>query len=212
MQFAGGAYSWLKNNICLKEAIDAKEQGRSPYDIMNEEAAGSVPGANGLTFLPYFLGERAPRWDNDVRGCFIGLKAETTRADMIRSVMEGVTYNLSLILAILRTQGNIDELVCLGGGAKGDIWQQILADVYNAKILVPDILEEAGSMGAAVCAGVGAGIFEDFSAIEKFFKVVNVRTPDEKSVAAYKNAKADFDKFYFAIKGAFTPKYSNAGV
>lgn len=129
--------------------------------------------------------------------------ADTTRGDMIRSVMEGVTYNLALILDILRSQADISEIVCLGGGAKGELWQQIMADVFDARILVPDILEEAGSMGAAVCAGVGTGIYEDFTAISRFFHVAAKREPDKSAQEAYARARADFDRFYFALKDAF---------
>lgn len=203
MQYAGGSYSWLRNNVCLKECDKAKTGGVSAFDLMNEEAAKSSPGSNGLIFLPYLLGERAPRWDSDIRGCFLGIKAETTRGDMIRSVMEGVTYNLALILDILRSQTDIREIVCLGGGAKGELWQQIMADVFDARILVPDILEEAGSMGAAVCAGVGTGIYEDFNAINRFFSVAAKREPDKSAQEAYARARADFDRFYFALKDAF---------
>ena len=98
-------------------------------------------GANGVIFLPYLLGERAPRWNVDARGAFIGLKMENERKDMLRSVLEGVTMNLGIILEILRQHIDISEILVIGGGAKGPVWRQMMADVYNAKIKVPCLLE-----------------------------------------------------------------------
>jgi len=203
MQYACGSYSWLKNVICTEESAQAKTAGCSAYDIMDEEAAENCPGSNGLIFLPYLIGERAPRWDSDAKGCFIGLKPETSRGDIIRSVMEGVTYNLALILDILRSQIDITELTVLGGGAKGRIWQQIMADVFDARMIIPNVLEEAGSMGAAVCAGVGAGIYDDFTAIDRFSKVADICDPDKDNSEAYRRARADFERYYQALNGSW---------
>ena len=111
--------------------------------------------------------------------------------------------NLAICLDILRTQVNIEEIFVIGGGAKGSVWRQIMADVYNAKISVPSVLEEAGSMGAAVTGGVGAGIFKDFSAIDKFISINSVHMPDSSSVAAYAPVRELFDECYFALEGVF---------
>ena len=203
MQFAGGAYNWMKNTICKKEAYDAEQNGVSPYQYMNEQIAKAPVGANGIIFLPYMLGERAPRWDVDAKGAFIGLRPENTRGDILRSVLEGVTMNLSIILDIHRSQADINELMILGGGAKGDVWRQMMADIFNAKITAPKLLEEAGSMGAAVIGGVGAGIFDDFTAIDKFIEINSVNTPTKANVDAYGPVKELFDECYFALKDIF---------
>ena len=199
MQTAGGAYSWLKNTICLDETRTAELKGVSPYDLINEEIEKSVPGSNGVLFLPYLLGERAPRWNADAKGSFLGLKAETTRADLLRSVLEGVTMNLAIVLDILKTQVEIDEIMVVGGGAKGRVWRQIMADVYNTRITVPAVLEEAGSMGAAVIGGVGAGIYRDFDAIDRFLEVVDVQEPDPAAAEAYRPVRELFDNCYRAL-------------
>ena len=203
MQTAGGAYSWLKNTICLHESDLAAQQGRSVYDLINEEIAQSPAGSNDVLFLPYLLGERAPRWDPYAKGCFIGLKAETTRSDMLRSVLEGVTLNLAIVLDILKTQVEIDEIMVVGGGAKGRIWRQIMADIYNTRITVPTVLEEAGSMGAAVIGGVGAGIYKDFDAIDRFLEIADVQEPQPDAVAAYAPVRERFEAFYQALKPVF---------
>jgi xylulokinase len=209
MQYAGGSYNWLKNTVCTMETYDAKLNGTSPYEYMNEQIVQSSIGSNGIIFLPYLLGERAPRWNPDAKGAWIGMKPENTRGDLLRSVLEGVTMNLSICLDVLRTKVDIEEILVIGGGAKGAVWRQIMADIYNAKITVPSLLEEAGSMGAAVTGGVGAGIFKDFTAIDKFIDIDSVHTPDPEAVKKYTPVKELFDECYFALEGVFQKMSKN---
>ena len=199
MQSAGGSYAWLKNQVCRHEAAEAERRGVSAYDLINEEIAQSPVGANGVIFLPYLLGERAPRWNPDAKAAFLGLKMENERRDMLRSVLEGVTMNLGVILEILRQHLTIDEILVIGGGAKGAVWRQMMADVYDARIKVPALLEEATSMGAAVTGGVGVGLFSDFDAIDRFIEVSAVHEPDPASVAAYGPVKELFETCYEAL-------------
>ncbi len=199
MQTAGGSYSWLKNTICTLETEIALRDGRSPYEIINEEIESSVPGSNGIVFLPYLLGERAPRWNVDAKGAFLGLKMQNTRADMLRSVMEGVTMNLSVILDVLRSQVDIQEILVIGGGAKGSVWRQMMADIYGVKIKVPRLLEEATSMGAAITGGVGVGLFKGFEVIDDFLEMDCEHSPDPKVESAYCESKKIFNAAYNAL-------------
>lgn len=203
MQSAGGSYNWIKNNLCLQEIDQANSEGINAYDIINALIEESPPGANGIIFLPYLLGERAPRWNPDAKGAFIGMKMQNNRNDLFRSVLEGVAMNLSIILDILRKQVDVNEIFVIGGGAKGAVWRQIMADVYNARIVVPVLLEEATSMGAAVTGGVGAGLFKDFNAIEKFIQVDSIHTPNEANFDVYRDTKKIFDKCYDSLEGVF---------
>ncbi len=199
MQSAGASYSWAKDTMCKMEIHNAQVNGTSPYDYMEKQIEESPVGSNGIIFLPYLLGERAPRWNSDARGAFIGLKLENTEGDMLRSVLEGVTMNLSIILDIFRQQESINEILAIGGGAKGPVWRQIMSDVFNAKILVPSLLEEAGSMGAAVTGGVGVGLFRNFNVIDSFLSINSIHTPNPEAVAAYQPVKKLFDDCYFAL-------------
>jgi xylulokinase len=200
MQTAGGAYAWLKNVVCSLEKAAAGELGMNPYELINAQIEKSPPGANGLVFLPYLLGERTPRWNPDAKGAFLGLTLEHTRADLLRSVMEGITLNLSIILDILRTRVPIGEIRVIGGGAKGAVWRRIMADVYQAEILKPDYLEEATSMGAAVIGGVGCGAFKGFEAAERFIRITDRVKPDASRAAVYRDAKALFNESYAALE------------
>lgn len=200
MQAAGASYNWAKEQICLLEQERAKAAGTSPYEYMNREIEESMPGANGLYFLPYLIGERAPRWNPDARGAFIGLKSENTRGELLRSVLEGITMNLAVCLDILRSHIRIDEMTVVGGGARGKIWCQIMADIFGTDILVPEMLEEGGSMGAAVIGGVGAGVFDDFTAVNRFLRIKERHCTDRAFEELYRDKKKMFDRLYEALE------------
>lgn len=203
MQSAGGSYSWLKNEICRIETKEAAERGISPYERINEEIEKSPPGAKGLLFLPYLLGERSPRWNPYARGAFIGITMEHKREDVLRSVLEGVTFNLNIILDVFKQFSSINSITVIGGGAKGRIWRQIMADIYKVSIEKPDYLEEATSMGAAVTGGVGVGEFKDFDVIDRFVKIESVQKPDENSSSQYDRLKPIFDECYYALVNVY---------
>lgn len=203
MQTAGGAYAWLKNEICTLEKTIASDRGSNPYELINKEIEKSPPGANGIVFLPYLLGERTPRWNPDAKGAFIGLTLEHTRADVLRAVMEGITLNLSIILDIFREQIPVGEITVIGGGAKGDVWRRIMADVYQADILKPNYLEEATSMGAAIIGGVGCGVFKDFDVAGRFIEITDRTRPDPALKSVYQEAKGLLNDSYDALAPLF---------
>jgi len=203
MQTAGAAFNWVKNEICTLENEQAAAGGVSPYEIINTEIESAQPTSNALMFLPYLLGERSPRWNADSRGAFVGLKMEHTRSDVLRSVIEGIAMNLNIILGILRKDIDIDEMIVIGGMAKGKIQRQILADVFGMNILKMFSLEEATSMGAAITAGVGIGELSGFDEIEKFNKVAEVIEPKPENVEKYQKLMPVFDKAYFALEEVY---------
>lgn len=199
MQTGGASYSWLKKEIALHESMEAKRLGISAYDLINEKAKSAPVGANGLLYLPYLLGERSPRWNVNAKGAFIGLKMETKREDMFRSVLEGVTFNLNVILESFKKHINIQEMVVIGGGAKGELWRQIMADMYGIPVLKPNYLEEATSMGAAIAAGVGVGAFESFDAIHDFLKIEDKIYPIMENKEVYDKMYSIFEECYESL-------------
>jgi xylulokinase len=203
MQTAGSSYAWLKNVVATFEKAAGAELGVNPYQLMDALVEKSPPGANGILFLPYLLGERTPRWNPDAKGAFIGLTLEHTRADMLRSVLEGVALNLSIILDIFRARLPVAEITVIGGGAKGDVWRRIMADVYEAEIAKPDYLEEATSMGAAIIGGVGCGAFRDFNVTERFIKIKERTRPDPSTGTVYREARKLLDECYDALAHLF---------
>ncbi|MDR1484887.1 MAG: xylulokinase [Planctomycetaceae bacterium] len=199
VQTAGAAYNWLKEQICTAESAEALSRNENVYQLMNEALLQSPAGANGLLFLPYLLGERSPRWNPNARGAFIGLTLASRRCDMIRSVMEGITYNFAIIVDIFREHVQIDTMTVIGGGAKGQVWLQMMADIFGTKIQRPNFLEEATSMGAAIVGGVGTGIFKDFNVIGQFLKNEETLSPNSENEKAYQKIRPLFDKAYYSL-------------
>ncbi len=205
MQSAGYSYSWLKNTLCGLETNQAKAENISPYEIINQLIEKSKPGANHLLFLPYLLGERSPRWNPDAKGAFLGLKVTTTKEEIYRSVLEGVAFNLKIILDIFNQFNPIDEVIVIGGGARSKTWLQILADIWQKPVLVPRFLEEATSMGAAICGGVGIGAFKDFKVIKEFNQVIQTIEPRPEYQEMYGRLFEVFNRAY----GALVPVYAD---
>ena len=199
MQTAGSAYNWMVNELCSHEQDLAKVSGRSVFEFIDEQLSGSPVGANKLLFLPYLMGERTPRWNVDAKGAFVGLTLSHKHGDMLRAVMEGITLNLGYIVNIFRSHVPIDSITVVGGGAKNAIWQQMMADVYQAEIRIPNFLEEATSMGAAVLAGIGSGLFPDFNVIDRFIRINKTVYPDASNVEKYKKLMPVFDEAYYAL-------------
>ncbi len=203
MQTAGSAYAWLRNQLCTGETAEAARTGASAYDLINAQIETSPPGARGLLFLPHLLGERSPRWNPEAKGALIGLTLEHTRADVLRAVMEGITLNLGTVLEIFRAQEPVREMIVIGGGAKGEIWRRIMADVFQADILRPDLLEEATSMGAAIIGGVGCGVFKSFDVASKFISITDRASPDPAVAGTYARTKALLNESYDALAPLF---------
>jgi xylulokinase len=197
MQSAGGAYDWL-------ERLLRGEAETKLYDEMEAAAAGVEPGAEGLIFLPYLIGERSPHWNPLARGVFIGLTMSHGRAEMARAVLEGVALNLKMILDAFLEQGaGIQAMRLIGGGARGALWRQILADVYELPILRPALLAEATSLGAAIAGGVGVGLFADFRVAHEFVQVEEAERPDPACRQRYTALYNLFQQSYTALEPIF---------
>lgn len=188
MQAAGGARDWLLHVLGDPKDADAS-------------AAASAPGAHGLIFLPYLIGERSPWWNPKARGAFVGLTISHTRAAMTRAVLEGVAFNLRMILDALESQGAIiPSIRLIGGGAQGQLWRQILADVFAKPIQVLELVTEATSWGAAVAAGIGIGLYRDWNIAKEHARVKIVVEPNHANVARYADLYPLFQDTYRALE------------
>ncbi len=204
MQTGGGALSWAANILFGGTEHIPRPLSDDIYATIGKEVEASPIGANRLLFLPYLMGERSPRWNDRAKGSFIGLTLGHTRGDMLRAVMEGVGYNLDIILDAFRNSGEqIDELVLVGGGARNACWRTILSDIFDLPLLIPSALEEATSMGAAITAGVGVGLFDDFSASDRFVRIQARQEPNSSSQAIYRDMKSLFEAAYQANLALF---------
>lgn len=195
MEAAGASINWIKSQVLA--------DSKNSFETLNSESSEIKPGSDGLYFLPYLLGERSPRWDSDAKGCFIGINMETSRGHMFRAVYEGIAMNLDIILKIIINNRNIKRLIVTGGGVRSPVLCRILADMFNIEILIPNYIKEATSIGAAVTAGVGIGIYESFDIIDDFIKIEQIIKPDKNNIELYKNKKAVFESLYQALKPVF---------
>lgn len=149
------------------------------------------------------MGERSPWWDAGARGAFLGLKQETTHAQLLRAVMEGVSMNLALIFRVFREKYPFESLRIIGGGAREPVWRQMLADVLNVRIEKLNLLEEGCSLGAVMAAGIGAGVLDGPRDIGRFLHVDDVVEPDPVRAAAYGALTERFADAYRRLQGFY---------
>lgn len=200
MQAAGGALDWFERLLRGEERRGGVTPPLPLYADLAAAAAAVPPGAEGLLFLPYLMGERSPHWDPGARGAFIGLSMAHGRPELARAVLEGVALNLRLILDALRSQGlRIPAMRLIGGGARLPLWRQILADTLGLPILLPDLLAEATSLGAAIAGGVGVGLYPDFSVAQRFVRTHAAEEPDPARQAQYDALLPRFQGAYRAV-------------
>jgi xylulokinase len=168
---------------------------------MTAMAATVPPGAEGLLFLPYLTGERTPHLDPLARGAFVGLTARHGAAHLIRAVMEGVVFSLRDGLEIMRELGlALGEVRATGGGARSPLWRQMQADIYGAPVATL-AAEEGPAYGAALLAGVGAGVFADVAdVVARCVTVSGVIPPDTAAQARYEQVYAIYRGLYGALR------------
>jgi xylulokinase len=191
---AGNSFRWLRDNLFpdLKEI--AAQSGQDVYELMTELAANSPLGANKLLFNPSLAGGSSQEPNPEIRGAYSGLDLGHTRADLVRSGLEGIALNLGAVLEVLRGFVELsDEMVIVGGGSKSELWRQIFADVFNMKIVKTNIGEDAGSLGAAALAAVGSGLWSDFSRIDHIHQIESVQSPITGNVEVYQQLAAVFE-------------------
>ena len=170
-------------------------------DYKAEEAAISELGKNEVFFLPYLMGERSPINDTNATGMFIGLRPNTTRADMYQAVLEGVAFAIKDNLEIIKQFGIDVKSSCLcGGGAKSRIWREILANVLDIELNIP-VTEQGPGYGSAMLAMVGAGGFENVKqATDKFFEIKETVKPSKELSALYAQRYEKYRRIYPAVK------------
>jgi len=204
MLSAGGSFQWFRNNLAEAEIAWAKKHRADPYEKLVALAQTAPPGCEGLFFLPYLTGERCPHPDPNARGAWIGLTWRTTRAMLIRSLLEGVTFGMRDALGIMRDMGiKPREVRASGGGARSAFWRQLQADIYNTPVVVTNAAE-GPAYGAALLAGVGSGVWSSVpQACRAAIRPVESIRPDKKSARRYQQSYATYVQLYPALKSRF---------
>ncbi|MGI6694637.1 MAG: xylulokinase [Christensenellales bacterium] len=203
-QGAGLSLRWLRDTSFLPEKEQAEKSGRDAYDLMTDLAKASPIGANRLLYLPYLMGERTPHLDPDCRGVFFGLSAMHNRGDLVRAVLEGISYSLKDCLDILDGMGAKPESMLLtGGGARSPFWRQMLSDVFNCPATTIHA-SEGPALGVAILAGVGAGMYDSVeTACDSMIKTGERLTPDPKASQAYAACHKLYVKLYPQLKDLY---------
>ncbi len=204
MLSAGGAFRWFRDTLAGEERAEAAAAGGDPYDLLTAQAARVPPGAEGLLFLPYLTGERCPYPDPNARGAFVGLTLRHGKGHMVRSVLEGVSYGLRDSLELIRGLGvPIEQVRASGGGARSPLWRQIQADIFGTELVLINVTEGA-AFGAALLAGVGAGVYRDVrEAVDAAVRVVSSTAPDPVAAQAYEGLYPLYRGLYPALKPTF---------
>ena len=192
------------HTFCGAEKDAAAQLGVDPYDLLNKEAALSPIGANKLLYAPYLMGERTPHLDADCRGMFFGLSAMHTRRDLLRAVMEGVTYSLADCLGVLREMGvEPAEMLACGGGGRSPLWRQMLADVFGCPVAT-NVNTEGPALGVAILAGVGAGLYKSVpEACRAMIRQNPAQQPIPENVPVYAKVYEVYKGLYPANKEMF---------
>jgi xylulokinase len=198
-QAAGLSLRWFRDNF-------GTERAGSPetYDQLSAEAAQVPPGAGGVLWAPYLMGERTPYPDPDVRAALVGLAADHTRGHVIRAILEGVAFSLKDTITIFKELGiPVRAIRAGGGGARSPLWRQIQADVYGQAVEIVQA-EEGAAYGAALLAGVGIGAWASVdAACDAVVHVAKRTPPDQEAARVLQASYAKYRRLYPALRSIF---------
>lgn len=200
----GALTRYFRDTFGQFEKFAASNIGIDVYELMNMEAAEAPPGSDGLIILPYFMGERTPIWDPLARGVIFGMSLAHKRGHLLRAMMEGAAYALLHNFELIRDSGiKINLPMVIGeGGAKSPLWRQIISDILDVPLVY--MKDSKGApVGNAVAAGVGVGVFKDYSIVKRWVKTTDAHEPDIKRHEHYMKLYDVYRKIYEDIKGNF---------
>lgn len=215
----GIALQWARDQLLPYslpiDEIDERNQvepSSSTYERMTKMASAIAPGAEGLLFHPYLLGERAPLWNAQARASFFGIGRHHTQAHFARAVMEGVLFNLYTVFSALESaSGPVNVLRASGGFAQSDLWQQMLADIFNCEVQIPTVIESS-AYGAAVLAFVALGEWSTLHQVEDSLHIAHTRSPRADNVSLYqrlfpiyRELSISLGRHYTALQQAIKP-------
>ncbi|MGB3635054.1 MAG: gluconokinase [Rubrobacteraceae bacterium] len=200
----GIALQWAVEELFPDIKEEAEERGQDPHDLASEWAEEVAAGAEGVIFLPYLTGERAPYWNSDARGVFFGLSLQHGRRHLIRAVMEGVIYQMYAVQrALEEVIGEPKEIRATGGFAQSVLWRQIMADVYGREIAFPDSYESS-CLGAALLGMKALNIIDSLEAANEMIRISTRHQPIEENAAVYEKLVQIFDRLYEQLEPQFT--------
>ena len=202
---SGLCLAWVRDHLALDEiGVYLKDHDAEKtwlpgalYDLLNQTVAQTPPGAGGVIFTPWLHGNRSPREDPYARAMFFNLGLNTGKRMMVRAVLEGVAYHKRWMLeAVEKRVPRRETIRFVGGGAKSEVWCQILADITGRAIETIANPQDAGTVGAAVICGVGLGLIPSFQAAGALIPVRKTYRPRPEHRPTYDAGFAVFKKLY----------------
>jgi len=192
---------WFIAQFLGAEANAAEADGKSVYDVVNDLVASSDPAASNVIYLPFLYGSNV---NPDAKGTLIGLTDAHTQGDVLRAVYEGVVFGHMTHMERLLTFREMPERIRLSGGAaRSEVWVQIVADVFQCPVEIPDGTE-LGALGAAICAGVACGEYDSYQgAIDAMVRFARVQEPNADLADLYKAKYARYKKVIEALDGVW---------
>ena len=199
---AGDMLEWFRKQYGLEEEQKAEESGGDIWDCLMQVAGESPAGANGVMFLPHMSGSHCPVVDGQSLGAFVGLRNIVSRGDMLRAVIEGLDYQFLQMVRCFESGLGVksERIVAVGGATNNKFWMQNKADVVGRPIETPQ-LSEATTLGAAILAGIGAGVYRDEQeAFDKVYKPGKVYEPNPQLADEYAERFKVFEQVYPSLK------------
>lgn len=191
------AFRWFRDEICAMEVATSNLMGIDPYDIITATASNSRPGANGVTALTCMQGSHTRKKNEKARGSFFGISLSTKKADIAQAILEGICFEMKDILMMNEElSGSIKNIRLCGGVAKSPMWCQMFANILERPVELTRV-SELGCLGAAMCAGIGSGVFTNpADAVEKCVHVDKIYRPDPECAEEYRSAFKRWEYYY----------------
>ncbi|PSN81315.1 gluconate kinase, partial [filamentous cyanobacterium CCP4] len=187
-------YKRQRDQLADAEVATAKRLGQDVYSLLTKMAAAVSPGSEGLLFHPYLMGERSPLWNANARASFFGLSVKHTKSHMVRSVLEGIVYNLYLVLKALEDFAGPATLIqATGGFAESPLWRQMMADIFNREVTIPEHYESS-CLGAAVLGLHGLGRVPSLEMVSTMIGATYRHQPIPENVTIYKKVLPVFER------------------
>ncbi|MDP4088638.1 MAG: gluconokinase [Bacillota bacterium] len=194
---------WFRDNFGDMEALQGKESNEDPYDLLIDKAEKISAGSDGLIFLPYLLGERAPHWDANSKGVYFGINIKHSKAHFLRALLEGVIYGIYDVgRALVETTGDIHRIYATGGFVRSELWVQILADIFNKEVAIAESFESS-CLGAAVLGMKSLNMIDSIDEVEKLVPVSKIFYPDGANHQMYSKLFKIYERLYGKLKDEF---------
>ena len=194
---AGICLKWFSEQFATPDEKARAGDEMAIFRVLDEEVEKVEPGSKRLIFTPWMYGERSPVADTTLRASFVNLSLDHTRGHMLRSIYEGIAYNIRWLIDLVENAGFACQPIrAIGGGAKSDVWMQIVADAARRRVEAVANPQEAGAMGSALAVAVALGVYGDYKDIKKVVRVRKTFEPRAEPAKVYDELYENFRRLY----------------